>query len=148
MAGRSDRRRRATGFTLIEMTVVLLLLAVILTIVLPNVSTLFGRPAAGGAARLLTDALREARAEAIATRRPVRFSLARDRRSWRYAGRTGGTGGGPVMTLSGAPLAGGPAIVFFPDGSSTGGRVALGDGGAGRAIAVRWLDGGIAAATD
>ncbi|MEE8445288.1 MAG: GspH/FimT family pseudopilin [Alphaproteobacteria bacterium] len=137
------RRRDETGFTLVEMTVVLLLLAAILSIVLPNVTSLFGAPSSHDAARRLTDALAEARAEAIATRKSVRFSLGGDRRSWRYAGRTGGAGG-TALSISAAPLGRAPTIVFFPDGGSTGGRVSVGAGGDRRVIAVGWLDGRIA----
>lgn len=139
----ATRRRDETGFTLVELTVVLLLLAAILSIVLPNITTLFGAPSSSDAARRLTDALAEARAEAIATRRSVRFSLAGDRRSWRYAGRTGDAGG-VVLSLSAAPLGHAPAIVFFPDGGSTGGRIIVGSGGDRRVIAVGWLNGRIA----
>ncbi len=135
------RRRGTGGFTLIEMTVVLLLLAVVLTIVFPNVSGLFGRASSGDTVRRLADALTEARAEAIATRRSVRFSLGPERRAWRYAGRTGDADGETTLSLSGAPLSGAPAIVFFPDGSSTGGRLTVGAADADRVIAVGWLTG-------
>ncbi|MEE8332332.1 MAG: GspH/FimT family protein [Alphaproteobacteria bacterium] len=141
------RRRDEAAFTLIEMTVDLLLLAAILSIVLPNITSLFGAPSSHDAARRLTDALAEARAEAIAVRRSVRFSLSGDRRSWRYAGRTGDAGGA-ALSLSAAPLGGAPAIVFFPDGGSTGGRIIVGDRDDRRVIAVGWLNGKIAEAAE
>ena len=135
------RRRGARGFTMVEMTVVLLLLAVVLTIVFPNVSGLFGQAPSDDTVRRVADALTEARAEAIAARRSVRFSLGPEGRSWRYGERTGDTEGGATLFLSAAPLAGGPAIVFFPDGSSTGGRLTVGGNEPRRVIAVGWLTG-------
>lgn len=135
------RRHGARGFTLIEMTVVLLLLGLVLTLVFPNVSGLFGQKSSGDTVRRLADALTEARADAIAARQSVRFSLGRERRTWRYGERTGEADDEITLSLSGAPLTGAPAIVFFPDGGSTGGRITVGDADETRVIAVGWLTG-------
>jgi len=143
----THRRRGERGFTLVEMTVVLLLFAVVLAIVYPNLPGLFGRGAPRDTVRRLTEALTQARAEAIAARRSIRFSLGRDGRSWRIGEGKGETAAGAALTLAGAPLAGGPAIVFFPDGSSTGGRITVGDAATGRVIGVGWLTGKIADVT-
>jgi len=143
----SYRRRGTGGFTLVEMTVVLLIVAVVLAIAFPNLSRLFRRPSADDALHRLAGALGEARAEAIATRRSVRFTLADDRRSWRYAGHAGDAGAA-LLSLEGAPLPGGPAIVFFADGGSTGGRVTVSESGARRAVDVDWLAGRIAEAAE
>lgn len=141
-------RRGERGFTLVELTVVLLVTAVVLAIIYPNLSGLFGRGAPRDTVRRLTDALTEARAEAIASQHSVRFSLGSDGRSWRIGGgEQGETAAGAALALAGAPLAGGPAIVFFPDGSSTGGRITVGERDTGRVIGVGWLTGRIADVT-
>jgi general secretion pathway protein H len=99
-----------------------------------------------GAAAEIAQGLREARADAIVRNRPVIFAIDLARHRFRI-------GPGPtrqlppqlaikLLTVAGEKYdaqAGG--IRFNPDGSSTGGRIAIADGGRAVAVAVDWLTG-------
>lgn len=143
---RAGRRPREAGFTVIELIVVVALLALAYALVAPSISAVFDRPRLDNAARQVAGSLREARATAIETFRDTRFAVLADRRSWRSGERTGAVAEGIQLSLerrdrggSGAGAAG--EIVFFPDGSSTGGRVVLRRGDRVRVVAVEWLTG-------
>ncbi|MFQ5765781.1 MAG: GspH/FimT family pseudopilin [Rhodospirillales bacterium] len=143
---RAGRRRSEAGFTVIELIVVLALLALAYALVAPSITAVFDRPRLDNAARNVAGSLREARALAIETFRDTRFVVAPDRRSWQSGERTGVVAEGIDLSLErpasrdkGAKEA--KEIVFFPDGSSTGGRVLLRRGERIRVIAVEWLTG-------
>lgn len=143
--------RAQAGFTLIEMIVVLAVLGLMLGIVLdrgpPHSPTLDLRAAAGEMAQ----ALRVARARAIATDRPVAFTVDPARNSF-------GVDGAPprvlppalrlsVLAAPGeAASARRAAIRFAPDGSSSGGRVAISEGARHAEIGVDWLTGRVSVA--
>jgi len=128
-----------SGFTIIELIVVLAVLAFAYALVAPSVAGLFDGPRFDGAVRDMVIALREARATAITTSRDTRFAVAADRRSWRSDGHAGAVAEGVSLALEGPAAS--PEIVFFPDGSSTGGRVVLRSGGRARVVAVDWVSG-------
>jgi general secretion pathway protein H len=140
MTSRTDHP--AAGFTLIEMIVVLVILGITLGLVMTrgpiHSSTLDARTAA----RQVAQTLRLARSKAIALDQPVSVSL--DTRA--HAVRIDGS---PAQNLPrGVGLAAasftGQAIVairFAPDGSSSGGRIALGETGSLRLVMVDWLTG-------
>lgn len=134
------------GFTLIEMIVVIAILALALTLIVgyrPPWSRGLG---ARGAASEVALALRLARSEAIAHNGPV--SVAVDVADRRYR-----VGQGPerslpsslkveLLTVANERRATNVGeIRFNPDGSSTGGRVTIGDGSHTLAVGVDWLDG-------
>lgn len=139
--------RGEAGFTIIELIVVLALLALAYALVAPSVIAVFDRPRLDNSARAVAVSLREARATAIKTFNDTRFTVAPDRRSWRAGGKTGTVGAGVDLSLErpawdgerGAGSA--QAIVFFPDGSSTGGRILLRSGGRTSVVSVEWLTG-------
>ena len=88
--------------------------------------------------------LKEVRATAIVGNRVVHFRVGADGRSWRFAGRAGSPGRGTTLRLEVPPEGrrdGGGVIGFFPDGTSTGGRLLLTAGDRARAIRVDWLTG-------
>jgi general secretion pathway protein H len=131
--GRSGKR---FGFTLIETLVVLAILGLALSIVAGFIprghDTLDLATNADG----LANALRLARARAIARQQPVTF---------------GAVAGGHAYVLDGAvrslpssmiiSLVGPQAIRFAPDGSSSGGTVLLAAGALTRTLHVDWLTG-------
>lgn len=129
------------GFTLIEMIVVLVILALVGGLVLTRAPTRGGTTDLRAATSLVAGALRVARTRAIAANRavPVRFDP---------ADAAVQLGADPVRRLPpGIRIAAADrAILFRPDGSSSGGTVDL----AGRAntarIAVSWLTGRVAIA--
>lgn len=98
------------------------------------------------AAKTLAANLRFTRAQALATGRRQQFTIAPSRRAWTAPKeRHGEIPGEWRIAFYGArevqPSAGEGAIVFFPDGGSTGGRVQLGDERAGWNVDVAWLTG-------
>lgn len=104
------------------MLVVLAVLGLAAAVTLP---ALAGRPAGAqgrAAARDLVSGLRVARAEAIATNRPVVFT---------------------PRGVAGGVEEGARPVTFFPDGGSTGGRYRVQPGG--RAVDIDWLSGAIRA---
>jgi general secretion pathway protein H len=125
------------GFTLLEMIVTLAVLGLVLSVVLAH-----GPPHSAGfdcraAARALAQVLRDARADAIGSDRPVQVGLDPRDRSVRIDGR-------PAPPLpGGAALAPGSAtaILFRPDGGSSGGVVVLAEGPASARVVVDWLTG-------
>lgn len=142
MISRTSQR----GFTLIEVLVVVAILGLSLALVVGRgplrSPTLDVRAAAGQVA----SALRIARGQAIARNRTVPFVLDVAAGGYRV-------GDGPVqalprglrlrMTAVADQTAGERigAISFLPDGSSTGGQVALAAGAARLAVGVDWLTG-------
>jgi general secretion pathway protein H len=145
------RRYSAAGFTLIEILVTLAILGFALVLFVGYKAPWSTTLDLKGAAAELAQQLRLARTEAIARDRPVEFALDLAHHSYRV-------GDGPAHPLP-ASLAvqmltivgeqqgpGGGAIRFNPDGSSTGGRISLSDGGRRIAVGVDWLTGRVAVA--
>ena len=141
------QRHPSRGFTLIELLVVLSIAALALAVVPP----LFSRALPGvqlkAGARDLAAGLRAARGRAISRHRPAALYLDLERREARVDGRRRPihlAGDWPIhLTAAGSELTDETegAIRFFPDGSSTGGRIALGEPGHGYRVDVDWLTG-------
>ncbi|MCQ8239507.1 GspH/FimT family pseudopilin [Rhizosaccharibacter radicis] len=134
---RLDRGRPEAGFTLLEMIVVLAVLGLVLLVVLGR-----GAPHSPGldcrlAARAVAQQLREARADSIATDRPVRVELAEGARSLRVDGREKRALPGAAAIGAGSSR----AILFRPDGGSSGGAVVLAEGSVSARAEVDWLTG-------
>jgi general secretion pathway protein H len=139
-----------SGFTLIEVLVVLVILGLTIALIVargPARSTGFDLRAT---ADNIAQQLRLARSEAISTDRAATFTL--DAADRRY--ETNGTAGPaipPEVALAMTTATGGKpqpqrAITFAPDGSSSGGRVLLGAGGHQLAVVVDWLTGRVVVA--
>jgi general secretion pathway protein H len=139
-------RRRAGGFTLLELLVVLTLLSLLL-IALPPVITSGGGVGLKAAARDVAAGLRRAQGRAVATNREVAFVLDLNARRFRIGGEGEAKPLPDDLTLrlytarSELVDAATGAIRFYPDGSSTGGEIALGSDTRAYHVAVDWLTG-------
>jgi general secretion pathway protein H len=140
------------GFTLIELIVVVLIIGLVLVLVPGNL----WRPQAGlevkVAARALADGLRRTRSDALASNRERVFTVDVAERRFRPGqdrpleslNRTLALG---LDTARSELLdAASGQIRFFPDGSSTGGRIRLTMQGQHAAVEVDWLTGQVAIA--
>ncbi len=143
MTSPTNRNAGQAGFTLLEMLVVLAVMGVVLAVVVsrgPSGSVVLDLKAQ---AALITQALRNARGEAIATDRHVAFLL--DAPSHRFqVGSHPPSDLAAQMQVSMQAASAGPdqaRIVFAPDGSATGGRIALEQGRSHVLITVDWLTG-------
>jgi general secretion pathway protein H len=139
----SDR----AGFTLIELLVVLVLAASIATLVAPALSNALALSELKAGARTLASALRQARGHAIAGHRDVALLLDVNERAWRVSGQAQ-----PHHLPSRLHVAlyaaqsemasqNAGAIRFFPDGSSTGGRITVAARDRRYVVDVAWLTG-------
>ncbi len=140
------RSRRAAGFTLIELVVVLAIMSLMIAMVAGRGSPVSPSTHARGAIRAISGALRAARSEAVMSNRSVAFNLdTANRRFW--------WGNQPPVTLSNdlslALLTASDQTVsdavgrirFDPDGGSTGGRVAIAANDRTWWVGVDWLSG-------
>jgi general secretion pathway protein H len=138
------------GFTLLELIVVMALLALVSAMIVPRPLAGIGGSQLRSAARQVGAGLRQTRGLAIARNQDAAFTM--DVRSGLF--RAGGGDRGRrlpqgiearLITATSEqidPSSG--AIRFFPNGSSTGGRVLLSGAGRHATVAVDWLTGRVA----
>jgi len=129
------RRRRQSGFTLLEMIVVLVILGLMLTLVITRGPMHSARLDTEAAARELAGTLRLARGRAIAQNQPISVELAPH--GYQVSGLAAHTIPGDVA------ITGNPEIRFAPDGSSSGGTVVVQSATSRMVIVVNWLTGGV-----
>jgi len=139
--------RGADGFTLVEMLVAIAIMAFGIVLAVPILSDPSPGTRVRAAARELVTALREARSEAIYRNTEVVMLLDVDRRAYRIIP---GTRHGAIrsdvdlaMVAADVERVGGAAanIRFFPDGSSTGGKITVSKGSISYGVTVPWLTG-------
>lgn len=109
------------GFTLLEMLVTLGIMVLITGLVFPSLLRPLQRAPLVEARAALAANLRAARADAARAGRSVTVEAAQDGRSYGWAGR------GTTLPEGVAFQGDAPAVVFFADGSSTGGDWRLAD---------------------
>ncbi len=135
------------GFTLIELLVVLAVLALVLIVAVPNFSTAIPGIELKGAARDVAAGLRSARSQAITGNREAAFTLDVGSRTFAVSGQDEfhelpeDVDVSLVTARSQQLDATSGIIQFFPDGSSTGGRVSLARGSSRYHVDVNWLTG-------
>ncbi len=137
------------GFTLLELLVVLAIIGLMAVIAGPRLAGALPGAELESGARQLIGGLREARSKAVFLNRQVAFILSGGTN--RYSIGVGGRGEAlpeniGITLLTGTTEITGAnqgSIRFFPDGSSTGGRIELAGKGGKRAIEVDWLTGRI-----
>jgi general secretion pathway protein H len=139
--------RREAGFSLLELMIVLAILALATTVA----GVAFSRSSVGfrfdAAAQELALNLREAQARALRSGRDVALAIDVDKRIYRLQAD-------PAVQLpsdaqlrvvsAGEAMAGNnPAIVFSPEGGSTGGAITLTLGDRSAVITIDWLTGAV-----
>ncbi|UZR28674.1 GspH/FimT family pseudopilin [Methylococcus mesophilus] len=145
---------RGRGFTLLEMLLVLGIGAILMAVAVPNVMPAIEAAQLSSAARDVASGLRFARGQALSRRQEVRFTLDVPGHRYRVSTRPKVFGlpsgvGLKLFTASGEVEGEGVgSILFFPDGSSTGGRVTLEAAGRKRLIDVNWLTGRISSSAE
>jgi general secretion pathway protein H len=137
---------RVRGFTLIEMLAVIVLIAIAATVT--AVSLHGGRGQLDATAQRVAAGLRDTRTRAMATSRPQGFTVDLRDHSFAAPGRESRRlpQGASIRVTSAAEdttQAGVARIRFFPDGSSSGGRVVLSDQRRSVMVAVDWLTGAV-----
>ncbi len=139
--------RRAGGFTLLELLLVMALAAIMMVLVPMKISSALPGTQLKSAARELAAGLRYARTHALTSREEATLVLDTEKRSFKVTGRDRSYDIPPSVDISlltaesetrGEHVG---AIRFFPDGGSTGGRITLSHGERGFGVGVDWLTG-------
>ena len=142
---------RQRGFTLLELIVVLVLVALVVALGAGVMSRQMPGQRLQQSARELASQLRFTRAQAIATGESQLFTLDTTNREW-TAGekRSGKLARDIAIVATGArneqQREGVAAVRFFPEGAATGGRIVLSHGNAAWQIDVQWLTGEVSLA--
>lgn len=133
------------GFTLLELLVVISVLAMALAIVPPMLTTATTSAEVKSAARELASALRHARSRAIARGQELAVTVNVRSRRYQITGMPGEHALPARLDLkvygdaSESPDDDTGGIRFFPDGSSTGGRISVAGGQRSMLVEVDWL---------
>jgi len=142
---RAPLARTGTGFTLIELLVVMLIAGLALAVVPPMLTAGLPGLQVRTAALQLASGLRTARGQSIAQGREAVLMLDLQRNTYSVGSRVAALAPGLELVLDTARSeASGVAeggIRFFPDGSSSGGRITVRGGARGYRLDVDWLTG-------
>lgn len=142
----SARRARRAGFTMLEMLVVLALLSLVMGSSMQLLRPPSDKLRVDSAARALCGALRATHARAVATNTELQVGVDLARKT--FVSPVAAEASLPADAAIRLDVAQGQrygdkagAIVFFPDGTSTGGGVAIDLPGGAARIDVNWLTG-------
>lgn len=125
---------RMAGMTLLELLVVLVIAALMLALVAPNIGSVLPGSELKSFARQSAGLLRELRSEAVSQSRTRRLSLDREERRFRFddellspwpAGVEVQLEQGDIPDFLKTPFEDDGVLVFFPDGSSNGGTLSV-----------------------
>jgi general secretion pathway protein H len=143
----SDQRRSEAGVTLFELLIVITVLALALTAIGNLARGPSRQQAVEFSARATVNILNDARVRAIGSGRVAEVLIQPDDRMIRLpaTGRTVRLGEGVTLSALVAREASAEeaAILFFPDGTSTGGTLTIGAGDFEARILVHWLTGAV-----
>ena len=140
-------RKRSSGFTILEMLLVLTLAIAVVVIVVPNFSKGLSTAELRSAVRDLASSLRYLRGYAVSTLQEAEFSLDVKENTYRLSGKSKEYSISDsihltlLTTESEIKGKGSGVIRFYPDGSSSGGRITLKAGDRTRIVDVNWLTG-------
>jgi len=144
---RSGSKAKVRGFTLIELMLVLFIMIAGLAVVAPNISSGQATTQIKTAGRDLVSALRFARGEALISQQQMVLTLDLGDNSYKVSKRdkrfTIPEDIKVTLVTAQSELSGDEigSIRFFPDGSSTGGRITLEKGENRWLVDVNWLTG-------
>ena len=142
------------GFTIVELMVVLAIGVVAFSTIMPNFSAGTSSARFKSAARDIASALRHVRGRAVSTLKQAEFFIDVEKNIYRVSGKDKEYRVPEKIQLglftAESELTGDQQgiIRFFPDGSSTGGRVTLEEGNRKRLVDVNWLTGLITIRSD
>lgn len=138
---------RHRGYTLIELLVVMVIMLLVYALAAPMISAGVSGSELKAAARQVAAGLRKARSEAVMHKNEValtmdveqrQFELSGDKRIYHFPGKIKASLYTAQAELIDAKIG---AIRFYPDGSSTGGRVTLSLGERKYLVDVDWMTG-------
>ena len=139
-----SKRLGHEGFTLLELIVVLVIISAAVLIMIPTLVS-SSNTELKASARDVVSGLRRARSEAVTTNQSVAVTFNLDTRAFAVLGKRKTLPPGikvAIVTARSEQLSEADAnIRFFPDGSSTGGRVTLSTENRSYAIDIDWFTG-------
>jgi general secretion pathway protein H len=140
------KRGQVRGFTLVEIMVVMVIIALVMGLVATSMSRSISSAEARSASRKLVASLRYTRARAIIDKKEQVFEVDTENRSYQAPGRkliTLPEGVDVTITTARSEVTSESVygIRFFPDGGSTGGHIELTVNGREFRVNVAWLTG-------
>ncbi len=140
------KHRKSGGFTLVELMVVMVIIALVMGLVATSMSRSISGAEARAASRKLVASLRYTRARAIIGKQEEVFLVDTEKRSYQAPGRDRvdlPEGVDLTITTARSELASDSVsgIRFFPDGGSTGGHIELTVNDREYRVNVAWLTG-------